>query len=316
MQNAECIMTERKEEAMRLNWTMLLLSVVLLGSARAEDYFAKGNAAFEEQDYAEAARLYTLHLQEHPDDANALYNRALTYAGRSIADTAIRDLSRVIELRPNDTAAYALRGSEYYYQASISNMSAEMVQRIFAEDDEDTIYVPSDSIRLEYAPAFADLSRAISLDSTQPGFYRTRGMCHAELQDYEEAIADYSVAIRLNPGESQAYVARADAYRRSGNYNPAISDLSRVIELKPYAEAYLTRGEVYEEKGRPDTAIFDFTRAIELDSTSARAYDRRARACYATGQPDSAKLDWQKAHKLDDDYPSSPEGKRLLMQKK
>jgi tetratricopeptide (TPR) repeat protein len=141
-------------------------------------------------------------------------------------------------------------------------------------------------------------------------------MCHAELQDYDEAIADYSVAIRLNPGESKAYVARADAYRRSGNYNPAISDLSRVIELKPYAEAYLTRGEVYEEKGRPDTAIFDFTRAIELDSTSARAYDRRARAFYATGQPDSARLDWQKAHKLDDDYPSSPEGKRLLMQKR
>lgn len=291
------------------------LGVALLGSARAEDYFAKGNAAFEEQDYAEAARLYSLRLKENPNDASALYNRALTYASRSIADSAIRDASRVIELRPNDTAAYALRGNEYYYRASISNMAEEMTQRLFAEDDEDTVYVPDDSMRLEFAPAIADFNRAIALDSTQAGFYRMRGMCHAELQDHDEAIADYSVAIRLEPDEAQAYAARADAYRCSGRYGPAISDLSRVIELKPYFETYLARGEIYEEKGQPEIAVFDFSRAIESDTTSAKAFDRRARAYYATGRPDSAKLDWQKAHKLDEDYPTSPEGKRLLMTK-
>jgi len=294
---------------------LVVVAVALFGSARAEDYFAKGNAAFEEQDYAEAARLYSLHLQENPNDAGALYNRALTYARRSLADSAIRDLSRVIELLPNDTAAYALRGNEYYYQASISNMAEEMTQRLFAEDDEDTVYVPSDSMRLEFAPAFADFDRAISLDSTQADCFRMRGLCHAELRDFDEAIADYTVAIRLEPGEAATYSSRADAYRFSGRFGQAISDLSRVIELKPDLEAYLTRGDVYVAKGQPEVAILDFSRAIEFDTASAKAFDRRAWAYYATGKPDSAKLDWQKAHKLDEDYPMSPEGKRLLMSK-
>lgn len=301
---------------MKFRWTMLALSIALLGSARAEDYFEKGNAAFEEQDYAEAARLYSLYLQENPNDAGALYNRALTYARRNITDTAIRDLSQVIELRPNDTAAYALRGTEHYLQASVSNMAEEMTQRFFAEDDEDTIYVPSDSMRLEFAPAFADFSRAIALDSTRADPFRMLGVCHAELQDYDEAIADFSVAIRLEPNSERAYAGRADACRALGRYSEAIADCSRVIELQPDFDAYLNRGGVYEDKGQPELAVTDFSRAIELDSTSARAYDRRARAHYAAGRPDAAKLDWQKAHQLDDDYPMSPEGKRLLMQKK
>jgi len=294
---------------------LVFLGVALLGSARAEDYFAKGNAAFQEQDYAEAARLYSLHLQEKPNDADALYNRALTYASRNIADSAIRDVSRVIELRPNDTAAYALRGAEYYYKASISNMAEEMTQRFFAEDDEDTVYVPSDSMRLEFAPAFADFNRAIALDSTQANFFRMRGMCHAELQDYDEAIADFSVAIRLKPDDERAFANRADAYRATRSFGPAITDCSRVIELKPDLDAYLNRGDIYQDKGQPELAVTDFSRAIELDTASAKAYDRRAKAYYDAGKPDSAKLDWQKAHKLDEDYPASPEGKRLLMTK-
>lgn len=302
---------------MKLNRAMMLilLGALLLGRVRAEDYFQQGNAEVQNSNYQEAVRLYSLYLAEHPNDTNSLYNRGLAYSNLRIRDSAIADLSRVIEMRPGDTLAYVLRGVQYYHEAAINNMAEEMTQRLFAEDDEDTVYVPTDSVRLVFAPAFADFSKAIALDSTNANAWKMRGSCHAELKEYDPAIADFTTAIRLRPDYDQAFSERAKVFLDAGKLASAIQDYSRLLELKPETENWIDRAKAYQANQEYDKAVSDLTKALELDSTAGRVYNRRGNCYYKLNRLDAAKQDWLKARQLDKDYPDSPEGKRALMLK-
>ena len=79
-------------------------------SQTAEEYFNRGNAKSDLEDYDGAISDYTKVIELIPDYADAYYNRGFAKASLDDNIGAISDFTKVIELNPDDADAYYNRG--------------------------------------------------------------------------------------------------------------------------------------------------------------------------------------------------------------
>ena len=158
-------------------------------------------------------------------------------------DEAIATLDRVIDSNPTISLLYSMRG--YIHQ-----------------------------LKLKPEKALADFNEAIRLDSSDTGYYVSRGSVWAALREYGRAIDDFNTAIELEP-HIDAYSARGGALLAIGRYIAAIDDYERVIDSRPDAPAYEVRGTAYFFLNLLDDALRDFTTAIQLDPNMISSYMMR-----------------------------------------
>ena len=238
------------------------------GELTAEDYFRRGNRAYEEGDFPKVIEEYSKAIELDPDNAKIYVNRGNAYNETGRNREAIENYNKAIELDPDDAAAYNNRGAAY------------------AADNK-----PNEAI--------ADYSKAIELKPDYAEAYNNRGAAYNETGRNREAIADYSKAIELDPKDAEAYYNRGNAFKDSEQYEKAIADYSKAIDLKPdFALAYNNRAIAYAEEGKFDKAITDYSKAIELDPNDAVAYHNRALDYRAIGKIDLAKADEKRARIL------------------
>ena len=230
--------------------------------------------------------------------------RAYIYRGRGQTrafernyDGAIEDFSKAIDLMPDYTSAYKIRG---YAKTKLGE--SEVTQGNIAE------------AQTHYHEAIEDFNKTIDLMPDFADAYRIRGYVKTKLGEsetiqgniakaqthYHEAIEDFGKAIDLMPdfagaysnrgyvktklGESetiQGNIAKAQSY-----YRTAIADWTEAIELSPaYAETYSDRG--YAE--------------INLEPEYADLYYNRGLVKQALGLPEAAQVDFKKALELNPD---------------
>ena len=240
-------------------------------------------------------------------------------------DSAISNLNKAIELKPDFVDAYYLRGLVYALQE-------------------------------EYDEAIADFEKVIELDPNHTeaeaalgGSYAGRGAGYALQGDYDEAIGDFEMASDLGvesgdvqSGLTLAYLNRGLDYFYEGYDDEAVADFGkaigafeRLIESDPddadartaAAGAYLLRAIISYEKGYFrgeftyfDKAFADIERAIELDPDNVEArvavsdaYLWRGFASYDEFDYDTAAADFDRAVASSEEvielYPSSDDAK-------
>ena len=182
-------------------------------------YFQRGVEAHQREDLDTAIAYYDEIISAEPENTSILadiyYNRGTAYSTIGEYDRAIEDLTKAIELRPNDSRAYYNRGGTY------------IDKKI-------------------YGLAIRDFDRALNLSPDDPSLYLLRGVANIEKQEYEFAASDFSRAIALNPNHADAYNGRGVTHYRSGDLGSAIADYSNAIQLNPNSEhAYYNRGEAW-----------------------------------------------------------------------
>lgn len=64
----------------------------------------------------------------------------------------------------------------------------------------------------DYVRAMEQFGHAISLNPTNPSFYRGRGMARLTKGEFDRAVEDFHQAITLNPGSPKAFYGRGMAY--------------------------------------------------------------------------------------------------------
>ena len=93
--------------------------------------------------------------------------------------------------------------------------------------------------------------------------------------------------------DSLTYFTRGNEWAAKKGYERAIAEYSEAIRLDPnLAVAYVNRGHCSFAKEESEGAIADYNEAIRLDprlgtlcnGPLARAYAKRANACYARGE--------------------------------
>lgn len=152
---------------------------------------------------------------------------------------ALVNLNKAIELDPNQSAAYYLRG----------NIKDNFEDRHGAMKDY--------NLAIEKNPKFTEALYA-------------RGNVKMKLQDYYGAIDDYSAAITLNENFVEAYFNRGKAKQYLQAYQDAINDCTKIIQINPKnASAYSMRGILRIEFGDTKNGCLDLSKAGEMGDLNA-----------------------------------------------
>ena len=272
----------------------------------AEQYFHSGIKALQRGHSSEAIQDLTKAIELNPNDAEAYAVRGASYISQDKHDQAIQDLTKAIELKPDYAEAYDIRGHAYLRQEEHDRVIQDLTKAIELKPKlAGAYYFRSLAYysKSEYDCAIQDLTKAIELNPNDADTYYARSRAYVVQEEHDWAIKDSTKAIELNPKLAGAYNIRGLAYYSKSEYDYAIQDLTKAIELKPdYAEAYYTRGRSYGSQGKYDHTIEDVTKAIELKPELFDAYRIRGHVYVGQGKYDHAIQDLTKAVALKPNY--------------
>ena len=95
-------------KALKITFILVLLSFqapLTFAQTSVDEYFERGEAAFEQGRYDEAIANYTKAIQLNADDAAAYVNRGVAYGRKGLYDRAIGDFEQALFLDPKNAAA-------------------------------------------------------------------------------------------------------------------------------------------------------------------------------------------------------------------
>lgn len=178
----------------------LIFIPILLNAQTAKDYTQRGRELLEKREYVEA----------------------------------LVNLNKALEIDPNQSAAYFLRG----------NIKDNFEDRHGAMKDY--------NLAIDKNPKFVEALFA-------------RGNVKMKLQDYYGAIDDFTNAIAINENFVEAYFNRGKAKQYLQAYQDAINDCTKIIQINPKnASAYSMRGILRIEFGDTKNGCLDLSKAGEL----------------------------------------------------
>lgn len=163
--------------------------------------------AVEEEEDALLGEL-TESLEENPQEEGDLFRRGKLLLDRGYYSLAIKDLNRLIKLRPDLAEAYMLRGKALRRKMSY---------------DENPIY----------NRAIRDFNQVIRLRPGWAEAYYERGVCYALLNDWSDAVDNWDRALILNRDLYPAYLARGLGRRKKGDIAGAVEDFTEVLRIQP-----------------------------------------------------------------------------------
>lgn len=178
--------------------------------------------------------------------------------------------SNLIQLKPNDAAAFRARGHVY-------------------EDSK------------VYELAIADFSKAIANDPKNGFAYQTRGKIYRELKKYDLALADFSKAIELADSFWKYFYLsdRVQLFKLQQNWAGVVNDATELIKIDPKrAAGHFERGSAYNQQKQWSAALADLTNTIQLQTTDEDAFFQRAIAYRGLGKNELAEADEKKAAEL------------------
>ncbi len=122
-------------------------------------------------------------------------------------DSAIRDLTEIIRLSPNEKAAHLYMALCYSDQG-------------------------------QYNSAIKCFNSALQIDSGYEAALSGRGFAYYDLEQYDLATKDFTSAIRVKPSKASNYSIRGNIYSIQKKYELAIKDFTKAVELDPDNEDY------------------------------------------------------------------------------
>jgi len=198
-------------------------------------------------------------LASRPNNAKILHYRGLALTeiavkakdddndrktANGFAQRALADLSKAIEIAPNEYPYYNARGKLLldfgFYKESVT-------------DFDKSISIKANGVALAH-----------------------RGLAKYYLDD-AAAIDDLNQAVKIAPDYPDAFYIRGTIHRDNGRLKDALRDLDEAIKLSKYNEKYFnTRGMLYFRLEDGYLAVADFTNAIKEKPDYATAYFNRA----------------------------------------
>jgi len=189
-------------------------------------------------------------IEKRPDNADLLQARGRTYLAAHQSQLALADLTRALELAPNDPNAP-------WWRMDRAN-ALTTLQR--------------------YQEAETELTKATQLwpDIFDPWIWR--GHFYLERQQWDKAIADFSKSLQLNPGWADTWHFRGLGFANLKQWDKAIHDQTKAIERDGKKWAYWhQRGLAHLNMQQWAEAAADYTQAIELNPGDATLHHDLAR---------------------------------------
>lgn len=164
--------------------------------------YGKACALFRCQENEGAMKDLNALIKSDPNDARALHTRALVYGDEEKYKEAIRDLEKVVTLKPGSLEAWCDLGG-----ASLMNK--------------------------DYVKAGDCFDKCLDLDKSCPEAWFGKGMIALEKKEARKAIEFFNAAIKLDGKYLLAILARAEAHFLFKQKDEGLKDVARAAAIDP-----------------------------------------------------------------------------------
>ena len=242
----------------------------------AEQFFAKGQAAAQEDNLQDAVDSYTLTLQENPKFTEALFHRSQAYFKMGKMTRAMYDLNDLLHNNPYDVRALEFRAQINYdlknYEAALMDFQSVLELHRSPEG-----YLNLGLILNEMGNTSGAIGAFNSALSMNPVYgeafcgiadtYAAQGEAY-----FDQAFEYYSIALRHNPEDVFTLRSRGKLHLIMGNYDNAINDFNTSLSFALDFEAYLHLAQCFLEKNEWTKAHRAIRYAMELENDHPEVY--------------------------------------------
>lgn len=244
-------------------------------------------------------------------DAAELARHGSALAARRDFTAALADLSKAIELAPNEPEYYFQRANAYLTNAQVDLALTDFDRVIALKPDFLPAYLPRAEIKLakqERASALDDLDAVDHLAPKEADLRLTLAELDERLERYSAAIEQFGMWIQFHADDSRMVQARSgrcySAAVQNQDLSTALGDCNTALRLadksnKIYSYLYANRALVRLRQGEYGKAIADCNDALKTMPTNARALYARAVAEARQNKQQDSDIDAQAAERTD-----------------
>ena len=257
-------------------------------NVRKHKYFDSGEKYFAESKYREAVIQYLNAVQIDPRFAKAHYQLSQAYLKLGDKTHAFQELSRTVELTPDD----------YRAQADIADLLSGV-----RNPDGSTV-----QDALQQAKPHLDLLR--EKQPNAPETHEAWAYYDLAQKNLGQATQEAQQAIALNPNRSESYLLLALIQLQSNLPDQAEASYKKAIQVDPKSlDAQLLLGGFYASHNRLAEADQQFKRAIEMDPKNPAPRAALVPVLTQEGKKDEIESFLRQTKK---DLAGNPEGYRML----
>ncbi|HKC67556.1 MAG TPA: tetratricopeptide repeat protein [Bacteroidia bacterium] len=191
-------------------------------------------------------------------------------------ENCLKDLNKVMMLKPNSPDIYCNRGMCYVFMKKTKEAIRDLDEAIKLEPDVavnylNRAYAKSDA--KDYKGSILDLNKAIAIKPDYAKAFFNRGASEEKLNQLKEALQDYNKAIELNPFYLEAFFGRGALKYKLKDFKGAISDYDKVLKMAPDIESndfYTYRGQAFEKLGDTLNSKLNYLKAATFKKTLFR----------------------------------------------
>ncbi|UJR27693.1 hypothetical protein I4U23_008971 [Adineta vaga] len=217
-------------------------------TADVNDHLEKGKKLLATGQLADALSQFHAAIEADPKNYIAYFRRAAVYLGMGKSKAALPDLSKVIELKPDFTAARIQRGNLLLKQGDFDEAKIDFENVIKTDSSNSEARNQLDlTEKLSHAVKEADKSYAEA--------------------DYSKTIELLSIVIENCPWAIRLRELRADSYLNSGDSLKAVNDLKATAKLIPdNTQAFLKISHLLYSMGDADDSLINIRECLKLDA--------------------------------------------------
>ena len=239
------------------------------------------------------------------EQAQALYERALTAAKAGRLDSALVQVEQVLALNPSHGAGYKLRGDLHQREGRSEAALADYRKSEELAPNNARLYISRSALRIsqgQHKTALKDCNTAIQLDPTDPDGYYNRGCALYLGGNIEGAKKDAEKAVKLKPDHADALylsgVTKGELYQEED----ALADIDAALKLKPTIPGGLMSMAVILYEGKHyEEAVERFTEVLATDTAErAAAHFYRGDCWYELDNKEKACEDYLIAMRMGD----------------
>ena len=179
---------------------VLLAGLLFLFTACGKNLGEQGFDKYQQGDYKGAIELFTQYIADHPQDADAFYNRGRAYEESGELDKAIEDFNTATTISPDEHS--------FWMSLGICNFKLK-----------------------RYANTVSNMDALLQKNANDAQAYVLQGRAYSHLKEVKKAIDAFDAALRADERSGEAYLHRGILKSAAGAVSGGCSDLKKAESL-------------------------------------------------------------------------------------